>query len=72
MKHRDARRALTEYELASLARLAHAKACAAYRQAADARKLTAQLLEELEGDEESDTWRDTDANNHQDKQRSAA
>lgn len=70
MKHRDATRALDEDELASLARMAHAKACAAYRQAADARKLTARLLEELEV-EESDTWRDTDANSNK-KQRSAA
>jgi hypothetical protein len=56
--HHDARKALDDDELASLARLAHQKASAAYRQAAEARKLTAQLCVELEV--ESDTWEETD------------
>lgn len=72
MKYREAKRALTEDELASLARLAHAKTTAAYRQAAEARKLTARLLEELEIDaEESDTWEDTDANYHEEQHATA-
>lgn len=48
---------MKDEDVLALARLAHAKTTAAYRQAAEARKLTARLVDELD---HSDTEEDTD------------